>query len=92
MIDSAGIIPVVWLIGVPGNILSASVFYRLGIKERINLCVFSLAVVDILVITFTFFLSSELVYVAYIGPSSFAIEYFVGRFREMCVRESVYAA
>nr|KAG5700388.1 hypothetical protein BaRGS_029640 [Batillaria attramentaria] len=35
-----------FLIGVPTNILSCIVFYRQGLKDRMNLCLFSLAFVD----------------------------------------------
>ena len=78
-IDSAALIPLLFLVGVPGNMLSAAVFYRLGLRERINLCVFCLAVVDLLVLTVTFLLTMEQVYRDFIGPASFFIQYFVGK-------------
>ena len=83
--DSAGLIPILFLLGVPGNVLSAAVFYRQGLKERINLCVFFLALADLVVITVTFFLSAEQVYRDLIGHASFFITYCVGKEKVLAV-------
>ncbi|KAL8589841.1 hypothetical protein ACOMHN_020844 [Nucella lapillus] len=73
-----GVIPLLFLVGVPGNILSAAVFYRQGLRERINLCVFCLALVDLVVVIATFCLTTEKAYQTFVGPSSFFITHFVG--------------
>ncbi|XP_076442682.1 uncharacterized protein LOC143281363 [Babylonia areolata] len=70
IISFAGIV-LLFLVGVPGNILSAAVFYRQGLRERINLCVFCLALVDLVVLTVTFFLAGEEVYNILIGSMYF---------------------
>ncbi|XP_076442683.1 uncharacterized protein LOC143281364 [Babylonia areolata] len=72
------VVPLLFLLGVPGNILSAAVFYRQGLRERINLCVFCLALVDLVALTVLFFLSAEEIYRLFFGSSSFFIRYFVG--------------
>ncbi|XP_076442730.1 galanin receptor 2a-like [Babylonia areolata] len=74
----AGVVPLLFLVGVPGNILSAAVFYKQGLRERINLCIFCLALVDLIVLSVTFFLLAEKVYRLFVGPSNFFIRYFVG--------------
>ena len=42
------LIPVLFLIGFPANCINMAVFFKQGLKERINLCLFSLALVDLL--------------------------------------------
>jgi hypothetical protein len=44
-------IPLLYLVGLT-NILSAAVFARQGLKERINMCLFTLALIDLAYITF----------------------------------------
>ena len=41
-------LPVLFLIGGPANVINMAVFYRQGLKERINVCVFALSLVDFL--------------------------------------------
>jgi hypothetical protein len=43
----------------PTNILSMAVFVKQGLKERINLCLFSLSLVDLVYMTFNFLLYCE---------------------------------
>nr|KAG5712026.1 hypothetical protein BaRGS_020752 [Batillaria attramentaria] len=50
-----GICPVLFLVGVPSNVLNCIVFFRQGIRDRMNMCLFSLALVDMSFV-FTFFL------------------------------------
>ena len=45
------IIPVLFFIGFPANCINMAVFFKQGLKERINLCLFSLALVDLLSLT-----------------------------------------
>ena len=90
--DSAVLIPILFLVGVPGNVLSAAVFRRQGLKERVNLCVFLLALADLVVITVTFLLTAEQVYRDLIGPAGFFITYCVGEgvMLKVCVCVCVY--
>ncbi|KAL8576467.1 hypothetical protein ACOMHN_049034 [Nucella lapillus] len=78
VITSAGFVPLLFVVGLPGNVLSAAVFYRQGLRERINLCIFCLALADVVVLTVTFCLSFEEVHRFYIGPHNFFIVHFVG--------------
>lgn len=39
--------PVFFLVGFPGNIITAIAFYRHGLQERLNLCVFCQTLIDI---------------------------------------------
>lgn len=43
------LIPPLFFVGAPGNLLNLLVFYRQGLQVRINLCLFSLALADLMV-------------------------------------------
>ncbi|XP_025078467.1 G-protein coupled receptor daf-37-like [Pomacea canaliculata] len=47
------------VLGIPGNVLSALVFYRQGLRERINLCLFALALTDLVVSLYYALLTME---------------------------------
>lgn len=49
-----GIVPVLFFVAVPTNILNSVVFYRQGLSDRMNVCLFSLALADMLFVTFLF--------------------------------------
>ena len=61
-IKSAIIIPVLYLIGFPANCINTVVFYKQGLKERINMCLFSLALVDLIYLTAIFMFHVERIY------------------------------
>lgn len=42
-----GLTPLLFAIGLPTNILNCMVFYRQGLRDRMNFCLFSLALVDL---------------------------------------------
>ena len=52
-------IPTLFLVGVPTNLLNCVVFYRQGLRDRMNLCLFCLALVDMLFVALFFTLSSH---------------------------------
>ena len=47
-IKTTVLIPVLFLIGFPANCINMAVFFHQGLKERINLCLFSLALIDLM--------------------------------------------
>ena len=53
---AADLLPVVSLLGVVGNALTVAVFFRQGLRERVNVCLFSLALADLVVCTLYFLL------------------------------------
>ena len=53
---NSNLLPVVSLLGVVGNSLNVTVFFRQGLRERINVCLFSLALADLVVSLFFFLL------------------------------------
>ena len=72
-IKSAILIPVFFLIGFPANCINMAVFVKQGLKERINLCLFSLALVDLVCLTVVFLFHAEKIYTQFtngeqIGP------------------------
>ena len=48
------LLPVMVVISVPTNSLNMAVFYKQGLRERINLCLFSLSLVDLVFIVSAF--------------------------------------
>ena len=61
-IKSAVIIPALFLVGFPANCINMAVFFKQGLKERINFCLFSLALVDLICLTEIFMLNVERIY------------------------------
>ncbi|XP_076462840.1 uncharacterized protein LOC143295153 [Babylonia areolata] len=51
-----------FLFGGPANVINMAVFYRQGLKERINVCLFSLALSDFLYLSTIFLLYVEQIY------------------------------
>ena len=39
-------LPILFLIGGPANVINIAVFYKQGLKERINVCLFALSLAD----------------------------------------------
>ncbi|KAL8583972.1 hypothetical protein ACOMHN_048579 [Nucella lapillus] len=54
LIHSLGIIPVLFVTGAPLNLLNMLVFFKQGLSDRINVCLFSLALVDLLYLILVF--------------------------------------
>ena len=61
-IKAAIIIPVLFLVGFPANCINMAVFFKQGLKERINLCLFSLALVDLICLTVVVTIYSDRLY------------------------------
>ena len=40
------LLPILFLIGVPANVINMAVFYKQGLKDRVNLCLFALSLAD----------------------------------------------
>ena len=89
---AADLVPVVSLLGVVGNALNVAVFFRQGLHERVNVCLFSLALADLVVSLFFFlFYVKGVVWQFWVLAnmrqyrssvlSSFVTTYFVGGWR-----------
>ena len=82
---TCGVSLFLFLIGVPTNLLNCLVFYRQGLRDRMNLCLFSLALVDMFFITF-FYLVCSYCIIGQMQPEAeewwkfFARTYFYGSF------------
>ena len=55
----AVILPVLFLIGGPANVINMAVFYNQGLKERINVCLFALSLADFLYLLQTIIFRGE---------------------------------
>ena len=53
------VLPVLFLIGCPANVINMAVFYKQGLKERINVCLFSLSLSDGLYLLYNIVLYGE---------------------------------
>ena len=56
---NCGLNPILLLFGVTTNVISAVVFFRQGLRDRMNLCLFCLAIVDTLYLCSVFTLGSH---------------------------------
>ena len=83
---TCGVSLILLIVGVPTNLLNCLVFYRQGLRDRMNLCLFSLALVDMLFVTF-FCLVCSYCLVGQLFPEVgewwkfFARKYFTGPYR-----------
>ena len=53
---NSNLLPAMSLLGVVANTLNVAVFFRQGLRERVNVCLFSLALADLVVCTLYFLL------------------------------------
>ena len=65
------VLPVFFLIGGPSNVINMVVFYKQGLKERVNLCLFSLSLADELFLVHMMFLFGEQVHVQFTTKERF---------------------
>ena len=65
------LIPIFFLIGGPANVISLAVFYKQGLKERVNLCLFALSLADELFLIETMLLFGEQIHVQFTSKERF---------------------
>ena len=58
-------LPILFLIGGPANVINMAVFYKQGLKERINVCLFALSLADELHIVFSMLVFGEQLYLQF---------------------------
>ncbi|KAL8618737.1 hypothetical protein ACOMHN_015147 [Nucella lapillus] len=86
-----------FLIGVSSNFINCVVFYRQGLRERMNLCLFCLALVDLLFVTLLYTLSTHCV-IGYFDPGTakwwnfFFRKYFTGLYRGFLISSGCLTA
>ena len=64
-------VPVLFLIGGPANVFNMAVFYKQGLKERVNLCLFALSLADELYLIQILFFYGEQVHLQFTTKESF---------------------
>ncbi|KAL8618931.1 hypothetical protein ACOMHN_020350 [Nucella lapillus] len=64
-LEYAVFLPIMFLIGGPANVINMAVFYKQGLKERINVCLFSLSLVDFLYLVFNMVFNGEQIFRQY---------------------------
>ncbi|XP_025091543.1 uncharacterized protein LOC112562477 [Pomacea canaliculata] len=73
-LKSAVIIPLLYLFGGPTNLLNMIVFFKQGLGDRVNLCLFSLAIVDFTSVSFYFLIFVEHIFM-FNSPETFGEVY-----------------
>ena len=68
-------IPILFLIGFPANCINMAVFFQQGLKERINLCLFSIALIDLTSLTLTFVSYGERLYTQFTDGERISVVY-----------------
>ena len=72
-------LPALLLLSVPTNVVNMLVFWRHGVRERINLCLFCLSLVDLIYITHSFLYSVDKFYQPFTGGTGVGVvfQFFV---------------
>nr|KAG5686966.1 hypothetical protein BaRGS_022967 [Batillaria attramentaria] len=60
-----GALPLLFLVSTPANVLNMIVFYRHGLRERINLCLFFQSLADLIYVLHSFFMYADRLYLAF---------------------------
>ena len=58
-------LPILFLIGGPANVINMAVFYKQGLKERINVCLFAMSLADGLYLANNMLLYGEQLYLQF---------------------------
>ena len=66
-------LPALLLLSVPTNVVNMLVFWRHGVRERINLCLFCLSLADLIYITHSFLYSLDKLYQPFTGETGVGI-------------------
>ncbi|XP_076458497.1 uncharacterized protein LOC143292199 [Babylonia areolata] len=70
-------LPVLFLLSVPCNVLNMAVFWKQGLSERINLCLFCLSLVDFLHMVNSFFVNVDRLYPPFIEPIGPVLQFII---------------
>ena len=74
-IKATVILPLLFFVGFPANCINMAVFFKQGLKERINLCLFSLALVDLSCLSLTFVFYAERLYTQFTDGERIGVVY-----------------
>ena len=74
-LKSAIFIPILYLVGAPANIINMAVFFRQGLSKRINMCLFSLALLDLISLTVILSFYAERIYTQFTDDESYGTVY-----------------
>ena len=61
-LKGAVVLPLLFLIGGPANVINMAVFYKQGLRERINLCLFAMSLADELYLIQCMFFNGETIH------------------------------
>ena len=74
-LKSAIFIPILYLVGAPSNVVNMMVFFRQGISKRINMCLFSLALIDLISLNVALILYAERIYTQFTNNEKYGWAY-----------------
>ncbi|XP_076464816.1 uncharacterized protein LOC143296670 [Babylonia areolata] len=84
---------VLFLIGGPGNVINMAVFYKQGLKDRVNLCLFALALADELYLIVAMFHHAEQVHLQFTTKERYGPMYtFLANHNFPCLFGFVYVS
>ena len=70
-LKGAVVLPLLFLIGGPANVINMAVFYKQGLRERINLCLFALSLADELYLIYCMFFNGEKIHTQFTTSERF---------------------
>ena len=74
-LQTAIFIPILYVVGVPANVINMAVFFRQGLSKRINMCLFSLALLDLISLTVIFSFYAERIYTQFTDGEKYGPAY-----------------
>ena len=74
-LKSAIFIPILYVVGIPANVINMAVFFRQGLSKRINMCLFSLALLDLISLTVIFSFYAERIYMQFTDGEKYGPAY-----------------
>lgn len=78
IVVNVGLTTLICMVGVPANAITCLVFWRQGLKDRMNLCLFSLALVDGVYLTCMFAIQPVNFFIEWCKESNFETIYLQG--------------
>ena len=68
-------IPILYVVGAPANVINMAVFFRQSLSKRINMCLFSLALLDLISLTVIFSFYAERIYTQFTDDKNYGTVY-----------------
>ena len=74
-LQTAIFIPILYVVGAPANVINMAVFFRQSLSKRINMCLFSLALLDLISLTVILSFYAERIYTQFTDGEKYGSAY-----------------